>query len=135
MNDALTRPLVAAGITAGAMRFAGARLDPFVYVVPHPSPESDHVAYFSPRRAPEGISTVELAQVTFGFRDGAPLPPWCIATPPDGRRTAQCAAATSCRAHGAPSAILRGTVHIGRLRCGGNPVCVTFELLIRHSSS
>src|ERR1041384_6088521 len=71
-NGAPNRPVVAAGITAAAMRFEGGGLGPFAYVIPHPSPDADHVAYFSPLRTPAGISHIDIAQATFGFRDGAP---------------------------------------------------------------
>lgn len=73
LNDALAGPLAEAGFTAAAMRFTGAGLGPFVYVVPHPSPDAEHVAWYSPPRIPAGTTTVEAAQVTFGFRDGAPF--------------------------------------------------------------
>lgn len=73
LNEALTAPLVAAGIVGAAINFTGARLGPFAYVIPHPSPDADHVAYFSPARRPSGETKVEIANATFGWRDGAPF--------------------------------------------------------------
>jgi predicted DNA-binding protein with PD1-like motif len=73
LNEALTRPLIAAGMTCATLRFAGLRLTPFAYVTPHPSPDAAHVAYFSPTRAPQGGAVIEVANATFGWRDGAPF--------------------------------------------------------------
>jgi predicted DNA-binding protein with PD1-like motif len=73
LNEALTRPLLAAGLACATLRFAGVRLDPFAYVTPHPSPDAAHVAYFSPTRRPAGGAVVEVANATFGWRDGAPF--------------------------------------------------------------
>jgi predicted DNA-binding protein with PD1-like motif len=73
LNEALTRPLLAAGMACGTLRFSDARLDPFAYVTPHPSPDAAHVAYFSPTRRPSGGASVEVANATFGWRDGAPF--------------------------------------------------------------
>jgi len=73
LNEALTAPLAAAGLSCGAIRFEGAVLDPFAFVVPHPAPDASHVAYFSPTRRPAGGARVEVACATFGWRDGAPF--------------------------------------------------------------
>jgi predicted DNA-binding protein with PD1-like motif len=73
LNEALTRPLVAAGMTCAALRLADLRLTPFAYVTPHPSPDAAHVAYFSPTRTPQGGAVIKAANATFGWRDGAPF--------------------------------------------------------------
>ncbi|MBN9559753.1 MAG: DUF296 domain-containing protein [Alphaproteobacteria bacterium] len=73
LNEALTRELVASGFSSGTLVFADAVLGPFTYVVPHPAPDASHVAYFSPPRTPPGETHVEIANVTFGWRDGAPF--------------------------------------------------------------
>jgi hypothetical protein len=73
LNDALTAPLVAAGLSCAAITFTGVRLDPFAYVVPHPARDASHVAYFSPSRRPTGGATVQVANATFGWRDGSPF--------------------------------------------------------------
>ena len=77
LNAALTAPLVAAGLRAGAIAFAGAELAPFRYVLPGPARDPAHVAWFSdthtPRGDPAGRTLVERANATFGWRDGAPF--------------------------------------------------------------
>ena len=73
LNEALTRELVAGGLSGGTLVFADAVLGPFTYVVPHPAPDASHVAYFSPPRTPAGRTRVEIANATFGWRDGAPF--------------------------------------------------------------
>jgi predicted DNA-binding protein with PD1-like motif len=73
LNEALTRELVASGHVGGTLVFADAVLGPFTYVVPHPAPDASHVAYFSPPRTPHGGTLVEIANATFGWRDGAPF--------------------------------------------------------------
>ena len=86
LNQALTEPLVAAGMQSAALRFEGGALSPFVYVVPARPRDDRHVAYFSDPRTP-GEGTVEIATATFGWRDGAPFVhchgAW---TEPDGQR-------------------------------------------------
>ena len=73
LNEALTRPLIADGMTCATLCFGAVRLDPFAYVTPHPSPDAAHVAYFSPTRRPERGAMVEVANATFGWREGAPF--------------------------------------------------------------
>jgi predicted DNA-binding protein with PD1-like motif len=72
LNEALTRPLVAARMQSAALRFESSVLAPFVYVVPAQPRDELHVAYFSEPRTP-GESLVEIATATFGWRDGAPF--------------------------------------------------------------
>ena len=85
LNRALTAPLVAAGMQAGALTFSGGVLAPFVYVVPAQPTDALHVAYFSAPRMP-GRGEVMLANATFGWRDGEPFV-HCHGTwmEPDGR--------------------------------------------------
>ena len=77
LNAALTAPLVAAGMRAGAIAFGGCELAPFRYVLPGPARDPAHVAWFSdphtPRGGPAGCTLVERANATFGWRDGAPF--------------------------------------------------------------
>ena len=72
LNDALTRPLIAARIPSGTLVFADAVLAPFSYVLPGPSPDTAHAAYFSAPYSP-GEVRVEIANATVGRRDGAPF--------------------------------------------------------------
>ena len=86
LNDALTRPLIAAGMPSGTLVFADAVLAPFTYVLPGPSPDMEHAAYFSAPHSP-GEARMEIASATVGRRDGAPFV-HCHAAwiEPDGRR-------------------------------------------------
>ena len=73
LNQALTKPLVEAGMRGGTLVFAGGAFGPFSYVMPGPPDGPAHVAYFSAPRSPAGITRVEIANATFGWRDGAPF--------------------------------------------------------------
>jgi len=73
LNQALTQPLLEAGMKSATLTFAGGALGPFSYVMPGPSDGPAHVAYFSAPRSPAGTTRVEIANATFGWRDGAPL--------------------------------------------------------------
>jgi predicted DNA-binding protein with PD1-like motif len=73
LNEALTRPLVEAGMKSATLTLAGGALGPFSYVMPGPPDGPEHVAYFSPPRSPAGTTRVEIANATFGWRDGAPF--------------------------------------------------------------
>ena len=91
LNEALTAPLVAAGMRAGAIVFGGCALAPFRYVLPGPARNPAHVAWFSdphtPRGDPAARTGVERANATFGWRDGTPFV-HChgVWTEPDGAR-------------------------------------------------
>jgi predicted DNA-binding protein with PD1-like motif len=73
LNNALTQPLVAAGMQCAALVFEGGALGPFNYVMPGPPDGPSHVAYFSAPRSPSGETVVEIANATFGWRDDAPF--------------------------------------------------------------
>jgi hypothetical protein len=73
LNEAVTGPLVAAGFQCGTVVFQDLAAGPFQYVMPGPADNESHVAYFSAPRAPEGITRIERANVTFGWADGKPL--------------------------------------------------------------
>jgi predicted DNA-binding protein with PD1-like motif len=73
LADAIGRPLIEAGVRAATLRFAGAELEPFRYVMPGPPDGAAHVAYFSAVQAPAGPVRVEIANVTFGYADGRTL--------------------------------------------------------------
>lgn len=71
LNEALTAPLVAAGLASAAVVFEGAVLAPFRYYLPGPSSDPTHAAWFAgPHEA--ASARVERANATFGWRDGAP---------------------------------------------------------------
>jgi predicted DNA-binding protein with PD1-like motif len=69
----LTGPLVNAGFQAATLRFSGASVDPFRYVMPDHASDASHVAYFSAPRAPSGITKIERANATFGWHLGLPF--------------------------------------------------------------
>ena len=87
LADSLTGPMTAAGFQAGTLRFAGAGLSPFRYVMPDHAADDRHVAYFSAPRAPEGVSRIDQATATFGWNADRPFL-HCHATwaEPDGTR-------------------------------------------------
>lgn len=73
LNEAIARPLQAAGLTAATVSFSDGTLAPFHYVMPAPSPDPDHAAWYSRTYSPPGEVEIEQANVTFGSRDGAPF--------------------------------------------------------------
>jgi predicted DNA-binding protein with PD1-like motif len=73
LNEALTGKLVADGMKSAAIVFEGGALSPFNYVMPGPPTDDTHVAYFSAPRSPPGETVVEIANATFGWRDGEPF--------------------------------------------------------------
>ena len=73
LADALTAPLVKAGLRSGTIAFGGGALSPFRYVMPGPPDSEAHVAYFSAAREPAGETRIERANATFGWNGGAPV--------------------------------------------------------------
>ncbi len=73
LNEAVTGPLVEAGFQCGTVVIEDLTVGPFRYVMPGPPDDESHVAYFSAPRAPEGLTLVERANVTFGWADGKPF--------------------------------------------------------------
>lgn len=87
LNAAVTGPLVAAGLGAAQVELAGGAFAPLAYVMPAPSPDAAHVAWYSATFTPAGTSRLERGNVTFGRRDGAPfLHCHALWTEADGRR-------------------------------------------------
>jgi predicted DNA-binding protein with PD1-like motif len=73
LSNGLTAPLAAAGFQAATLRFSGARVEPFRYVMPDHAKDASHVAYFSAPRSPAGATLIERANATFGFHLGRPF--------------------------------------------------------------
>jgi predicted DNA-binding protein with PD1-like motif len=73
LNEALTAPLVEAGLQCGTVTFRATTLGPFRYVMPAPADDDSHVAYFSAPHAPSGICRIEQANATFGWSAGKPF--------------------------------------------------------------
>jgi predicted DNA-binding protein with PD1-like motif len=72
LSQALTAPLVKAGLRGGTIAFSGGALSPFRYVMPGPPDSDAHVAYFSAPRAPAGITRIDRANATFGWQADKP---------------------------------------------------------------
>jgi predicted DNA-binding protein with PD1-like motif len=68
LNEALTAPLVAAGIQSATVSFGGGALTPFRYVMPGPPDGPLHVAWFTAA----GETNVDAANATFGWDAGTP---------------------------------------------------------------
>lgn len=73
VNAALTGALARAGFSSGFARLDGLALAPLRYVIPAPSPDDAHVAWYSATHAPDGVAIVEKAGAIVGMRDGAPF--------------------------------------------------------------
>ena len=87
LTDALTGPLVEAGLQSATLVVKGGALNPFRYVMPGPADSPAHVAYFTAPREPIGTTRIEQANAIFGWNDGKPFL-HCHATwvEPDGQR-------------------------------------------------
>jgi predicted DNA-binding protein with PD1-like motif len=87
LNEAITAPLVQAGLTCGTVVLHDVAVSPFRYVMPGPADDASHVAYFTAPRKPVGLTRIEQANATFGWADGKPFV-HCHAVwrEPDGRR-------------------------------------------------
>ena len=87
LNEAITAPLVAAGLQSGTVVFKDTALNPFCYVMPGPADDASHVAYFTAPRAPSGTTVIEQGNATFGWADGKPfLHCHAVWIEPDGSR-------------------------------------------------
>jgi predicted DNA-binding protein with PD1-like motif len=73
VNEAVTRALAQAGFESGYVDLAGVSLEPLRYVLPAPSPDSAHAAWYSETYAPPGRAMIKQAGATAGLRDGAPF--------------------------------------------------------------
>lgn len=87
LNEAVTRPLLDHAIPGGTVTVEGGALAPFTYVIPAVSPDAEHAAYYSRLHRVTGETRIERADITVGWRDGAPFI-HCHATwiEPDGSR-------------------------------------------------
>ncbi|UEM25376.1 DUF296 domain-containing protein (plasmid) [Skermanella mucosa] len=89
INEAITRPLLQAGIAGAVVEIEAGALEPFTYVLPAPSPDLDHAAFYSRTYRVDGLSLLHRASVSVGRRDDAPFI-HChgVWTEPDGSRHA-----------------------------------------------
>jgi predicted DNA-binding protein with PD1-like motif len=63
----------AQGFAGGTLNIKGGALGPFAYVMPALSKTSEHAAFYSETRRPQGVTRLKLAAMTLGVRDGAPF--------------------------------------------------------------
>ena len=89
INEAVTRPLLQAGLAGAMVEIEGGALGPFTYVLPAASPDRDHAAFYSRSYRIDGLSVLHRAGVSVGWRDDAPFI-HChgVWTEPDGSRHA-----------------------------------------------
>jgi predicted DNA-binding protein with PD1-like motif len=71
--EAARRGFAAAGFAGGVLRWTGGALGPFAYVMPSLAKTDQHAAFYSDTFRPAGITTLKLATMTLGSRDGAPF--------------------------------------------------------------
>ncbi|WP_082542391.1 PCC domain-containing protein [Mesorhizobium sp. Root1471] len=71
MNDAVAAALEETGFSSGYIRLRNARVNPLRYVIPAPSPDGAHAAWYSDTYAPDGTAVIEDAGMVVGRRDGA----------------------------------------------------------------
>lgn len=69
---AITAPLVEAGLQSAAIEITGGSFPRLAYVIPAMPEDDRHVAYFSQTHRPAGVTRLNFATATFGWRDGAP---------------------------------------------------------------
>ena len=87
LNEAIARPLVAAGLEAAAVTIREATLGPMVYVLPAPARSAGRLAEYSEPHPVPGVTRIEVANASFGRRDGEPFVHCHAAwTGADGRR-------------------------------------------------
>ncbi len=72
LQEAVIRPLRAAGLASAMLELEGGALAPFAYVLPALSPDPGHAAWYSDTHAPAGGARLERACATLGLRDGQP---------------------------------------------------------------
>jgi predicted DNA-binding protein with PD1-like motif len=73
INEAITRPLLEAGIRGVVVEIEGGALGPFTYVMPAVSPDKDHVASYSRPYVIDGLTRIERASVSVGWWENAPF--------------------------------------------------------------
>ena len=73
INEAIARPMIAAGFAGGTVELAGGALGPFTYVMPALSADPRYAAFYSQSYHPPGRTTLERASATFGTREDAPF--------------------------------------------------------------
>jgi predicted DNA-binding protein with PD1-like motif len=70
---AIHEALAAEGIDSAVIEIEGGSFDPLVYVIPAPSPDDQHAAWYSDVRRPAGLALGEALALSFGRREGQPF--------------------------------------------------------------
>lgn len=73
INAAVAAAFAGAGFDGGFVRLGNAPAAPLHYVIPAASPDENHAAWYSDRRSPEGVSTIEDIGMIAGRNDGKPF--------------------------------------------------------------
>lgn len=73
LRDAISAPLIAAGIQGATVRFENLRVSPHHFLMPALSHDGKHAAFYSAPHEVAGGVLIELACATYGRRDGAPF--------------------------------------------------------------
>jgi predicted DNA-binding protein with PD1-like motif len=71
--QALSEPLLEAGIIGGTVKLDGMLLSPHHFVMPAQATDGEHAAYYSEQFSIETGARCEIARATFGRRDGVPF--------------------------------------------------------------
>lgn len=73
LMTAVGRLFADAGCKGGVVRLDGVVCDPMRFVLPAPSTDGIHGAWYSQTHAPDGPVTIHRATATVGWKDGAPF--------------------------------------------------------------
>ena len=71
--DTLAQLIARHGGESACLTLAGGGFGPFGYVIPALSPDTSHAAFYSAPRRPPGITRLDIAAITVGWRDGRPF--------------------------------------------------------------
>ncbi len=71
--DTLAELAARLGAESACLALSGGGFGPFGYVIPAPSPDASHAAFYSAPRRPPGMTRLDAAAITLGWRDGEPF--------------------------------------------------------------
>ncbi|GHD24229.1 DUF296 domain-containing protein [Tianweitania populi] len=71
--EAVAKALASEGIDSAVIEIEGGSFAPLVYVIPAPSPDDSHAAWYSDTRQPDGVALGESLVMSFGRRQGQPF--------------------------------------------------------------
>jgi predicted DNA-binding protein with PD1-like motif len=73
VNQAIGRAMLAQGCRSGVLELQGCVFHPLRFVMPAPSPDAQHAAYYSEVHEAAGPARCEQLRVTYGEKDGDPF--------------------------------------------------------------